>query len=104
MTKEDVVLTTTGSVGDLKPSNNLNSKPIFLVIIEEGAKNRSLTSYLAMKIEKHDPYVEFKGHVYDGQLVGIDPHSVFDLSKTEEITVPWCRVAQIKNLSYKSLK
>lgn len=103
MTKEDVVLTPAGSVSDIKPSNSVTTKPIYLVLIEEGTK-RSLRSYLALKVEKQDSYVEFKGHVYDGPVEGLDPHSLFNLSKTEEIIIPWSRVVQIKNLSFKSLK
>lgn len=106
MSKDDIAVTPfTGTVGDMRPTNSNVNKPIFLVSLEEGTKNKGISYYLCLKLDKHDSYIEFKGQRFDGSLDELsDPHAVFDLTKTQEICVPWHRVVQVKNLSFKPTK
>lgn len=103
MAKEDVVLTPAGSVGEVRQAG----KPIYLVIVEEGLKTKSLAYYLCQKLDKQESYVEFRGILFTGNtalLETTDPQTLFDPTKSQELTFPWQRVVQIKNLSFKATK
>jgi len=103
MSKEDITLTPAGSVGDIKTAG----KPIYLVIVEEGLKTKTLAYYLCQKLDKQENCVEFRGLLFTGAsnlLDTSDPQSLFNPAKVQELTFPWHRVVQIKNLSFKATK
>lgn len=104
MSKDDITLTPAGSVGD-KPA--IAGKPIYLVIVEEGLKVKSLAYYLCQKLDKEENYVEFRGQPCNltlDKITTADPQTLFDATKTQELTYPWLRIFQIRNLSFKSTK
>lgn len=105
MSNDVTVSQFSGSVLDMKPAPTNSSKPVYLISLELEPGKKTLTFYLAMKVDRNDACVEFRGHVAESVPdAEKNPHGAFDVNKTREIIVPWHRVVKIENLSFKATK
>ncbi len=106
MSKDDVTISPfSGSVLDMKPAPTNSSKPVYLISLELDPGKKTVTYFLAMKVDRHDSCVEFRGHVTESPSdAEKNPHGSFDAQRTREIFVPWTRVVKIENISFKATK